>query len=318
MATLADLGDPKFLAIARSPQKYGLPARSSKVQGLQGVSAGGPERATWQSFRGKLAQPLLADPAFKNDSRWIPHVITPGDDHYSWTLSYEAGSACVVNHYLEAARELGVTPVTSSQLHHCLVVRKLKRLVESDEDGLALIDDEARNRCRTVLGQGEILRLLGGIFPEATLKSVSFADIVKFRNETTGQRHSFLNEITETIRVIDGDPSKAGYDRALALAIRDLKQRFAAVQSELQSARDRLLPSVAEGIMYGAAGSGALGSLATFLGGLSAGGVVAASALTVGGALATRASGVWLERRQLQRKQGPAVSYLLSLGKLAS
>jgi hypothetical protein len=88
------------------------------------------------------------------------------------------------------------------------------------------------------------------------------------------------------------------------------------VQIELSSARDKLLPSMTDAMLYGAAGTGALGSLGTFLGGLSTAGLVAASALTVGGALASKAAQCWVERRQITKRQAAGISYLLTMDRL--
>jgi hypothetical protein len=121
LATKADLSDQEFVKKASNPLSYGLSARSL------GKYGGTPtNRPTWQIFRGKISSPLLSDKSFTNDDAWMSHILVPGDDHYSWTLSYEAGSAVVTNFYLEAAQELQLTPVTTSQLHHELVLRKLK------------------------------------------------------------------------------------------------------------------------------------------------------------------------------------------------
>jgi hypothetical protein len=144
----------------------------------------------------------------------------------------------------------------------------LKRVVAKSPD-LSQVLDEAISRCRAVLGHGEILRLMGGIFPAEQLGRVTFAEILRFRQETAPQRRSFLEEICETIRVLEGDPSRSSYDREVALAVRDLRKRMHSVQVELSSTRDKLLPSMTDGMLYGAAGTGALGSLGTFLGGLS-------------------------------------------------
>jgi hypothetical protein len=309
VSTLADLSDDAFVKMASQPGKYGLPYRSLQSGDMKG-------RPTWQAFQNKIALPLRGDVEFRDNRLWRSHVLTPGDDVHSWSLSYEAGSATVVNYYLEASQELGLAPVTTSELHHRLVLRKVKRAFREGGDGVGLLDGEERQRCRAILEQGELLRLFGGIFPPQLLDRIRFSDIVEFRNETQEQRHAFLREIREVIRTVDGDCSQASYDRDVAKAVQEMGQRFRGLQGELLSARDRMIPSVADVGMYGVAGSGTIGALATFLGGLSSAGVVAASALTLGGALASKACGLWVDRRRLLRKEQPGVSYLLSVSKL--
>ena len=165
---------------------------------------------------------------------------------------------------------------------------------------------DARRRSRIPLPGGSeprrVLRLIDGLFPVKQLERLTFAQIIEFREQTAPQRSAFLREVTETVRTLEGDPAQASYDRQVAAAINDLRKKMFAVQAELSSARDKLLPSATDAILYGAAGTGALSSLGTFLGGLSSAGLVGASALTIGGALAAKAAQNWVERRQLGAK----------------
>jgi hypothetical protein len=312
IATIADLTDGQFVNLASTPQRFGLPARPARYSDPQVAG-----RPTWQVFQSKLAEPLWADPAFRSDSTWAAHVISEGDRIHSWSLTYEAGCASVLNYYLEAADEMALTPVTSSELHHRLVLRKIKRMAESGSDQSSL-DSDVRHRCQAILSQGEILNLFSELFPRESLRNTSFAEIVRFREETTEQRHEFLANICNTIRVIDADVSSASYDRQVALAVQDMGKQLRTIQADLSKVRDRLLPTVGDAVMYGAAGSGALGAVATFLGGLSPAGVVAASSVAVGGALLSQASKLWSERRGLLRSQESSVSYLLSVSNLKS
>ena len=310
ISTIADLADRNFVNLASAPQRFGLPARLIRHSDPQLTG-----RPTWQVFESKLAEPLRVDPTFFLDSTWSDHVIYEGDSLQSWSLTYEAGCASVLNYYLEAAEEMALAPVTTSELHHRLVLRKIKRMAESGSDQNSL-DDDIRHRCRTILSQGEILNLFGELFPKESLRNISFAEIVRFREETAEQRHGFLTNIHDIIRVIDADVSSASYDRQVALAVQDMDKKLHAIQADLSKVRDRMLPTVGDAVMYGAAGSGALGALATFLGGLSPAGVVAASSLAVGGALLSQASKLWAERRSLLRSQESGVSYLLSVSNL--
>jgi hypothetical protein len=313
IATIADLTDASYVKLASAPQRFGLPAQLTR-----GIDLQLPPRPTWQVFQGKLAEHLHADPSFANDARWRSHIIRQGDEVEAWALTYEAGSASVLNYYLEVAEELSLTPVTSSELHHRLVLRKVKRMAEFGSDQNSL-ESDIRQRCRAVLGQGEILSLFSSLFPRASLKDVSFAEIVRFREETSESRHRFLERINGTLRVIDADVSTASYDREVALAVQDMGNQMRRIQQDLSVARDRLLPSTGEAVMYGTAGSGALGALATFLGGLSPAGLVAASSLAVGlsGALLVQASKAWAARRSTLRSQDSSVTYLLSISGLS-
>jgi hypothetical protein len=305
LATKADLSDQKFLEIASKPSSFGLTARPFGKYG--GLPA---DKPTWQVFKGKIASPLFLDNTFINDKTWASHILVPGDDNYSWTLSYEAGSAAVTNFYLEAAQELQLTPVTTSDLHHALVLRKLKRIFSDGDDKINLIDDIQRKRFRAVFGQGEIIRLLGALYPAAGLSRVSFSEIVKFRKETKELRHIFIQEVDELLRVVDSDPTSITYDKDVIEAVKSLKSDFIKLENDLVSARDKILPSFTEAMLYGTAGGGALSAFISFLGGFSPSSVVAASALTVSGAFLVKAIELWNEKRKLIRNQSSSISYL--------
>lgn len=311
LATVADLNDRKFIDMASNPTTYGLPSRPL---GLYRLSPA--DRPTWQVFPAKIAAPLLKNKKFLEDKRWTSHVLVTADESSSWTLSYEAGSAVVTNFYLEAAQELKLTPVTTSPLHHELVLRKLKRVFADEENKIDLIDTSERKRYQTVFGQGEIIRLLGGLYPTSQLDKVSFAEILKFRTETQKLRQKFVQEITETLREIDDNPTTARYDTKVIQAIRKLESDFRKHEDELAGIRDKILPAFGKAVMYGTAGGGALSALVSFLGGLTPAGVVAASALTISGALFVEAAELWKEKRKAQRGQSSSVSYLAKVSKL--
>lgn len=311
LATIADLADPKYVEIASQPALYNLPSRPLGVYGHLPS-----DRPTWQAFMGKIAMPLLVNEEFLNERQWTSHVLVPGDHSQSWTLSYEAGSAAVTNFYLEAAQELKLTPITTSSLHHQLVLRKLKRIFAEDERKIDLIDASDRKRYRAIFGQGEIIHLLGALYPSSQVDKVPFAKIVEFRNETQELRNELIKELDYALRIIDADPTTATYDKDVIHAVKQLGEDFKNLERELSGIRDRVLPSFGEALMYGTAGGGALSALVSFLGGLSPSGVVAASALTVSGAFLAKAIGLWNERREVLRSQSSSVSYLAKVSQL--
>jgi len=311
LATMADLSDAKFVEIASKPSHFALPYRRLGAYGQTPA-----DKPTWQIFSGKIAKPLLTDDQFLAEQNWISHVLIPGNDSQNWTLSYEAGSAVAVNFYLEAAHELKLTPVTTSDLHHELVLRKLKRAFVEDESKIDLIDDAERRRFRAIFGHKEIINLLGELFPPAQLDEISFKEIMKFRKETQGFRQKFLQEIDETLRIIDSDPITVGYDKEVIGAIKNLETDFTKLESELINIRDKVLPAFGKALMFGTAGGGALSALVSFLGGLSPAGVIAASALTISGAFLAEAVELWNEKRKILRSQNSSVSYLARVSKL--
>jgi Ca2+-binding EF-hand superfamily protein len=311
LATIADLTDSKFIELASKPLSFGLPARP-----LGKYNLSPPDKLTWQVFKGKIASPLLTDDKFIEDKRWTPHIIQAGIGGRHWVLSYEAGSAAVTNFYLEAAEELQLTPITTSQLHHDLVLRKLKRVFVENDDKVEYLDNADRRKFRTIFGQGEIIQLFGELFPVPQLEKVSFAEILKFREETQELRREFLKEIDDALRVIDSNPTGITYDKEVVKTLHSLKDDFKKLESELATIRDKALPALAKALLFGTAGGGALSALVSFLGGLSPAGVVAASALTISGAFFAEAVELWNEKRKVLRNQPSSVSYLAKVSQV--
>jgi hypothetical protein len=310
-ATLADLADESFVKLASRPSAFGLPARSSRL-----YRTDLPEVPTWQVFRGKLPTRLLDGSVHDTDSLWARSLVRPGAAGESWTLTYEAGSAATLNYYLEASSELGTTPITTSQLHHQLLLRKIKRTFGTSGDLAGQLGSYERRRYNAVSSGAETVEMLGSLFPATVMETLTFEDILKFRAESEGGRHALRSEIERSLRVISEDPVGPKYDREVGLVLHGLADRFRRVQSDLQEVRDRALPSVPKAALFATAGGGAYSSLASFLGGLSTAGLVAASALTAVGAAAHQASTIWADRRSALRRQGPAIGYLMSIDRL--
>ena len=310
-ATLADLADSKFVEIASSPAKYGLPARPLGAYGLEPI-----DQSTWQMFYGKLAKPLVETDYYLCNPLWRSHILVPGTKQHHWTLTYEAGSSAALNFYLGAAEELQLTPVTTSPLHHELVLRKLKRIFADDESGIETVDDHDRRRFGAVMSQGEILRLFRHLFPVSLLAEVSFDDIVRFRDSSALLRREFVREVEDSVRLIGSHPASADYDCQVVETMEKMRKQFESLNDELAGIRDKIFPSLAKALTFGAASGSALGAGVTFLGGLSLGGLIAASALPVASSLLISVLELWNEKRALLRAQLPSVTYLASIAKM--
>lgn len=308
MATLADLADQEIIRLASQPGKYGLPARS-----LRYYDSSSNDRPTWHAFMGKLSHHLLCDPIYAEDPLWSSHVLVPGSHVAPWTLSYEAGSSAITNFYLESSEELGLTPITNSILHHELVVKKLKRILASEDRLTDFIDSNSRRKLRSVLGKSEIVRLLGELYPSQMLSKLTFDQILKFRNETALHRRAFACDIDYTLRTIDSDITRRTYEAEVAKCLRDLQKQARELQTRLASIRNKMFPAFAESVLYGTAGGGALSAAATFVGGLSPAGVVAASAITATGAFFIKALEIWRQYRDSKTIENSSVLYLSSI-----
>ena len=311
LATLADLSDKSFVNMASRPDLYSLPYRTLDYYDLSPA-----DRPTWQVFQGKLPRYLWDNSILVDNETWAQHVLRPGNENRYWTLSYEAGSAAILNYYLESAQELNLTPITTSEFHHQLVLQKLKRIFSERQEKIEFLDDYERKRFRVISGQGEIIKMLGGLFPASQLKAVSFTEILKFRKETSHIRNAFVQDIDKAIRLIDDDPTTTKYDRNVVEAIQVLENDFRKSEQEMAAIRDKILPALGKAMMYGSAGSGALSALASFLGGLSPEGVVTASALTITGAFFAEMLELWNEKRQVLRSQRASLSYLTKVSEL--
>jgi hypothetical protein len=311
LGTIADLQDEQFIKIASSPQKFGLPARQRETYGLEPAG-----HYTWQAYSGKIALPLLEDDRYLSDPIWANHILIPGTERHHWTLSYEGGSAAFLNFFLQASEELRLSPVTTSQLHHELLLRKLKRAFASDGSKVDSIDNYERRRFRSISSHGEIIRLFQEMFPATQMDKVSFDGIIKFRESSSDLRRGFLKEIDSAVRAIDSDPTTAEYDVKVAETIGKMQKQFHELNNELRGVRDKVFPSLVKALSYGVAGGSALSAGVTFLGGLSTGGLIAASALPVVGAFFVSALELWNSKRALMRKQPSSVSYLVRTAKL--
>jgi hypothetical protein len=148
------------------------------------------------------------------------------------------------------------------------------------------------------------------------MDKVSFDDIIKFREKSSDLRRAFLTEIDNAVRAIDSDPTTVEYDAKVAETVRKMKGQFDELNNELKGVRDSVFPSLVKALSFGVAGGSALSASVTFLGGLSTGGLVAASALPIVGSFFVSALELWNSKRALLRKQTSSVSYLIKTAKL--
>jgi hypothetical protein len=116
-AAVSDLLDAEWCRVANSPAAFGMPHRRLGPNG----------EPTWQIFPDKL--PLHFRDALFTQPEIRKHLVRSGPEGVSWTVSYEAGSAAAMNLHLAAADELSLAPVTDSDMHHRLMLRKLFRAV---------------------------------------------------------------------------------------------------------------------------------------------------------------------------------------------
>lgn len=309
-ATMDDLQDQKFMDMAAKPHMYKLPSRTPvKFEKID------ENRPVWETFYGKLAKPLLSEKRYVENETWRSHILLPGGNTHSWILSYEAGSSAVLNFYLGAAEELGFAPITDSELHNNLVIRKLKRMYAENMDNMPILDDYPRGRLNKVVANGALIKLFSEIYPTSQLKEITFRQIIKFREETGELRKNFNSEINNLLQLIDSDPKTIKYEKEIIQAIAGLKTEFVKFEAEMISYRNKILPTMIKSLNSGVPAGSILGIAATLLG-QSPGYILGAAAL---GAVATMTSDLLLnrnEKRKLMSTRSPAISYLVQLKNL--
>src|SRR6266852_270719 len=175
-SALSDLQDSSWLKVASNPRKFHMP--SIAIDG----------RSSWQIFRPKLPQgfidALAASPELGN------HLLEEGDDWSSWSLSYAAGSAIGIGLHLEIAEELGVAPVTDSELHHRLLLMKIARAAEATDKAIPIPDEAIRHLTADIAST-----MLSEVLPEDRFRYVTFGEIIAFRENTRTIRKQFISDI---------------------------------------------------------------------------------------------------------------------------
>ncbi|NJN83104.1 MAG: hypothetical protein HC802_13005 [Caldilineaceae bacterium] len=79
------------------------------------------------------------------------------------------------------------------------------------------------------------------------MDKISFAEIMKFRNETQELRHKFIVDIDDALRVIDSDPETAGYDKEVIEIIQKLETDFKKLENDLSDVRSKVFAVIYKG-----------------------------------------------------------------------
>jgi hypothetical protein len=291
-SALSDLLDPVWTRLASAPAKYGLPARKA---------ADG--RATWQIFAPKLPGRFVD---MLRAKKLRSHLLDEGGDDAAWSLSYEAGSAAALNAHIAVAEALSLAPVTDSALHHALYLRKLARTRSADDASFP----------SGALGGRLALTLLGDLLPKSALESLTFEQILEFRNETRGARQALIDAMQRKL-IIHSPGSVGDVERASALVLDSLADEVRAYVGKMGGVKTRLFASLVPALNKSVLPSG-LFAVSLAYAGVGPGQVLAGSIAAV--ALATLQSTLKLkaERDRLAKSTSPAVAYLSRVVEFAS
>ncbi|KAF2406530.1 hypothetical protein SAMN04490179_4366 [Pseudomonas antarctica] len=297
LAAISDLQDPLWCKMASNPSVFGLPhQRQADTQ-----------QPTWQMFAQKIPMEFRH---FLGTDTAREHLINEADDHYAWTLSYAAGSAATLNFHLAAAADLGLSPITDSELHHRLLLRKATRALTPDSEWTDPVSTQLSQSATSTA-----VKLLESLMPHQALESASFDKILRFRENTRGDRAALVNELTARLIQISNTTSYAELSRSqIALSI-EISKEVREYQAAIGAARDKLWPNLVKGLglTFATGTSAALlyeyllgGPMGVLTGALS--GVAYSSLAHV---LDSRA-----EKRQAVRAANPSIAYLSRVSQL--
>lgn len=291
-STLSDLIDPNWIQKAVNPQIYGMPHRK----------LGENNHPSWNVFYDKLPDRFIE--ILQTENKFSKHLIHEGDEHYSWILSYEAGSSITTNYHLSVASKLGLSPITDSNLHHDLIIQKYLRTIGQDKnkgDDNHLVNEVTQNLANNLLNK---------LLDEDELKQVSFEEILKFRERTEQLRRDFLKDLNSKISI---DLINSSIPNIQQEILSSTKKGINEYQNELLAAKDKLWPAFVGSLNQGLAASGLAAVTFNYLGGtdyLLASSILGASLTFIKGALTVRN-----EMLKNKREVSPVVNYLTTIKK---
>lgn len=291
-SSLSDLIDPIWSQKAANPQMYEMPHRR----------LGENNHPSWNVFYDKL--PVRFIEILQNEHDFSKHLIHEGDEHYSWALSYEAGSSITTNYHLSVANKLKLSPVTDSTLHHDLLIQKYLRTIGLDKnkgDDKYLVNELTQNLANTLLNK---------FLDEEELKLVSFEEILKFREKTEQLRKDFITELNSKISI---DLINSSIPNIQQEILSSTRTGIIEYQNELLSVRDKLWPAFVGSLNQGLAASGLAAVTFNYLGGteyLLASSILGASLTFIKGALTVKN-----EIKKNKREVSPVVNYLTTIKK---
>ena len=226
---LSDLSDSNWTRAASRPDAFGLPFLADKRSG----------QPTWQIFFPKMPTQFVE--TLTSERKLRRHLIQTGDELKAWSLSYAAGSAVALNTHLAAAEVLNCVPLTDSEMHHRLLLRKIARSAEQKVD----LDHPSRRVGIRELTAKLNIMLVKSLMPTETLAKLSIDDILRFRDSTATIRGDFVDCTGRMVRSrLDGISDAAKLEIGLSDLAHEIRQQLDDYGNELMSIRDNLWPKL--------------------------------------------------------------------------
>jgi hypothetical protein len=296
VSALTDLGDPSWLQAASQPQKHGMPS----------IMIG--NNSSWQTFKPKLPEEFVS--ALQTRSEFQRHLLEEGDAWNSWSLSYAAGSAISTSVHLEIASELSLAPITDSSMHHRLLLLKMARALNGTPAG-PIPDDVARTLTVSMAST-----LLSHVLPAENLHSVTFEEIIRFREETGGLRRHFVEDLEARIGQLRSVPNSQEWAVACRQILFGIETDLRKYEAEFTAGRMKIWPAILRSTTNAAAvGSAAAVGLSLIPGphALLAGSLASLAIGTVAASLDWAA-----DRKKIQNSAAPPIAYLSRVSKKLS
>ena len=295
-AAVSDLMDHDWRRLAADPSRYALFAEEASG------------RPIWQIFQDKIPSSFVDASAEHEELR--QHVVWRGTRTSAWGLSYEAGSALALNSHLAAASSLGFSPVTDSELHHHLLMRKLARTlaagVPEPESGAFATGEN--------FAHATAIRVLREVVPDRILQASSFEDVVKFRDQTSGARREFVDALRQRFAGLAA-ASPVELQQLQAETVRELLGELRAYQHAVAETRGQVWPAAITAGQVATGGASAGGLLLAALG--QAPGQLLASSVALGAlALLGAAAKLKVVEETAPLAAPPEVAFLAKAAKL--
>lgn len=296
---ISDLDDPVWCDIAANPKRHGLPYRTLDEQG----------RPTWQIFESKFP-PTLRQLLYE-ETRLQRHIVARGNRIASWTVSYEAGSAAALNLHLAAAHELSLAPVTDSELHHLLLLRKLTRSVTSNDEWQRPSSDSV-----DAMVNRTAVQLIDDLLPQEALLKIGFESILRFRENTRSARIAMIQQLKRKLAPVASMATLSDITAVQDSLVDSLNDELRSYRAELSATREKVWPHLVKATGTAMTTSTAAAIALQFLvGGLYA--VLAGSIAGPALALLQSTLEIRAEARAIEHSAAPAVAYLSKIAKLA-
>lgn len=297
LAAVSDLLDPSWVQLIERNGPINIP--------YQALQDGTP---IWQSFLPKM--PVGFIDALNNDHALKKNILIEGDEKYAWTLTYAAGSAAAINLHLSVAAEKGVSLITDSELHHKLLIMKLARNGNLQRNSF---HQEKYNLVK-LLSQKVAMSLVENIVPEETLISMSFDEILRFRDDSRQARGEFIKEMEFQVMKLSNLSSLEDFDINVMRIEGELRGSIREYEARLQEVKRKILPSMLSSLTSSLTPGSAAALTASYIG--NAGYALLASVLTISLSLLKSGLDLRVEEKKIEEQASPALSYLSKVKKL--